>query len=171
MQNVREYEGDQRRNLGRAILTAPTAPRGVCGAGECHCIAICLEQWGHKKSFPINIPSTLQHKVQEKAVTSGLPTFSKWNMASCCVFHCTLSKYFCSQSACSLGLLPFFGEILMLVTSAQVLKTILNFMYGISIELEVQLLIDFKEIYGSFWSACLWISRNARICTGLSPCF
>lgn len=45
-------------------------------------------------------------------------------------------------------------------------------MYGTSVELEVQLLTDFTEIFiGSFWSTCLWISWNAKISTWLSPFF
>lgn len=79
-----------------------------------------------------------------------LPSQSEIRPLAVCFIALCLNTFLCTQSACSLVLLPFFDEILMPVTSTQVLKTMLRFTYGISVELEVQLLIDLKKIYGSF---------------------
>lgn len=77
MKNVREYEGYQRGNLHRAILTAPAAPRGVHGADECHCVSLCLAGWKDEEGFPANVLSMLQQEILEQAVSTILLTFSK----------------------------------------------------------------------------------------------
>lgn len=125
--------------LNKAILTAPAVPGGVYRGIKAHYMcSIC--GWGlsqqkvhalgnptsytikhhqptcdHccKKDFPANVPSRLQHEIQEfKLSHHSCLSFNGSKMASCLVFLCTVSKYLCNDSArCCFFFIS--GEILM----------------------------------------------------------
>lgn len=105
MKNVREYGGDQRGALGRAILTAPTAPRGVHGAGAWR--GGMARKVFQRKVFQATCPACSCMRIRNKLSHQDCLPSQEGKVVPSLIFHCTVSKYLCSQSACSLVLLPF----------------------------------------------------------------
>lgn len=97
--------GDQRGALGRAILTAPTAARGVHGAGAWR--GGRERKVFQRKVFQATYPACSSMRIKNKLSHQDCLPSQERKMVPSLIFHCTVSKYLCSQSACSLVLLPF----------------------------------------------------------------